>query len=68
MEDQDKRKLKEAAKSAAKIAASLLIPGAAPFVIAGELVKHSVGAVGGKKMGKTAGILFGPDPDISDGD
>jgi len=59
MDDEDKRKLKSAAKSAAKIAASMLIPGLTPFVVAGELTKHCVSAVGGKKLGKAAGTLLG---------
>jgi len=45
---------------------SVLFPPAAPFVAAGELVKHTVSAIGGKEMGKAAKIALSPSPDLDD--
>ena len=67
MDKDTKETLKKAGKSAAKIGlASVLFPPAAPFIAAGEFVKHAVGAVGGEKMGKAAKVLFSPMPDVDD--
>lgn len=60
MEEYTKKAIKEGSKSLAKIAiASVIFPPAAAVIAGGELMKHCVGAVGGKGLGKVAKAITG---------